>query len=428
MASYDILKISGRNEGAGIFASYHAYPYYPNFVSEDPLYRAFSDAQGQNSYLGYITDLRNHYADIPLVIAEFGVPSSWGSAHQSFSNMDHGGYSEIQQGEKNLRLLNNIFDAGCAGGFMFSWMDEWFKPTWIVAYLEAFGFLSGSATIPTRQLWHNLMSPEQNFGLITFKQEDILPFVSYQRNNNPGPVNSIEATNDNSMFYLNIETSASISLGDTIMIAFDTRSADTGESLLPNGKYLLNRSEFLLTLRAGDDTAFFSVTRAYDMNGLTPRFDLSDHLVQEFRSTVSDGSPWKIMQWINDGFELTSHYPGLLPAANSDAFAPGERVAVAWKDNMIKIRVPWTMMYFHDPTRMQVINGATTNDSGVSYEISSVLSDGIAISVYIKGSVTSTLSRYSWDSWLVVPPVDDIEKKSLHVVESGLPSIPDFAD
>ena len=175
--SIDISKINREDAQAGLFATYHAYPYYPNFISDQPSYQSFSDGQGPNSYLGYLNDLKNHYSDIPLVIGEFGVPSSWGSAHQSFSNMDHGGYSEIQQGEKNMRLMHNILDAGCAGGFMFSWMDEWFKPTWIVQYLEAFGFLSDGITIPTRQLWHNLTSPEQNFGLMKFTENDILPFV-----------------------------------------------------------------------------------------------------------------------------------------------------------------------------------------------------------------------------------------------------------
>ena len=96
----------------------------------------FSDGEGQNSYLGYLNDLKRPLCRNPAVIGEFGVPSSWGSAHQSFSNMHHGGYSEEQQGEKNIRMMNNIIDAGCAGGFMFSWMDEWFKPTWIVATLK----------------------------------------------------------------------------------------------------------------------------------------------------------------------------------------------------------------------------------------------------------------------------------------------------
>ena len=85
--------------------------------------------------------------------------------------MNHGGYSEQQQGEKNIRMMHNIINAGCAGGFMFSWMDEWFKPTWIVTYLEAYGLYSEGTIIPTRQLWHNLTSPEQNFGLVTFDQD-----------------------------------------------------------------------------------------------------------------------------------------------------------------------------------------------------------------------------------------------------------------
>ena len=36
------------------------------------------------------------------------------------------------------------------------------------------------------------------------------------------------------------------------------------------------------------DTALYNVTQAYDMNGLTPRFDLSDHSVQKFHSSVTD--------------------------------------------------------------------------------------------------------------------------------------------
>lgn len=32
-ASFDVYKIKGKSENAGLFATYHAYPYYPNFIS-----------------------------------------------------------------------------------------------------------------------------------------------------------------------------------------------------------------------------------------------------------------------------------------------------------------------------------------------------------------------------------------------------------
>jgi hypothetical protein len=427
-ASFDIYKIIGKDSQAGLFACYHAYPYYPNFISQQPSYQASFDDQGQNSYYGYLKDLKNHYSGIPVVIGEFGVPSSWGSAHQSFSNMNHGGYSELQQGEKNIRMMHNIINAGCAGGFMFSWMDEWFKPTWIVSYLEAYGFLSGDVTIPTRQLWHNLTSPEQNFGLVSFDQNETLPLIQYQMDKPSGPLNKTEATNDNRYLFLEIETAQNIIPGDSLMVAFDTYLSSTGESLLPNGHYLNNRSEFLLTMVFGNDTAIHHVTEAYDMNGLTPRFNLSNPAVQQYKSTMTDGASWKEMQWINDGSGLTRDYIGRVPMENASDFTPGQRTAVTWFGKKIKVRLPWTMLYFYDPTQMKVIDGAVSYDGGRSYDILTTLSDGIAVSIYYKGIVTSSTSRYKWTKWLVVPPTFVREKKSLQVVESGLAAFPRFAD
>jgi flagellar hook assembly protein FlgD len=428
IASFDIEKIEGRNQAPGIFACYHAYPYYPNFISEQPSYRAYSDAEGPNSYLGYLNDLKNHYTDIPLVIGEFGVPSSWGSAHQSYSNMNHGGYSEQQQGEKDIRMLHNIVDAGCAGGFIFAWMDEWFKPTWIVSYLEAYGFNSDGAFIPTRQLWHNLTSPEQNYGLIGFDQTNTDPFIGYNTDISSGSVDAIKATNDNSFFYVDIETSDNVTPGDTMMVAFDTYKGDVGESMFPGSGTLTNRSEFMLRMVFGNDSATHYVTQAYDMNGLTLRFNLSDPSVQKYKSTVSDGAPWDEMQWINDGYVLTTSDIGRLPMENRDNFTTGERTAVAWNGDKIRIRIPWTMLYFYDPTQMKVNDGAVSYDGGWNFTINTSISDGIALSVYYKGEVTSTTDRYNWSPWLVVPGTTQREKKSLQVVESGLTGFPYFAE
>jgi hypothetical protein len=428
VASFDLVKITGYDQNAGMFASYHAYPYYPNFISQEPAYQAYSDSEGKDSYLGYVTALKEHYGNMPLVIAEFGVPSSWGSAHQSYSNMNHGGYSEIQQGEKDMRMMNNILDAGCAGGFMFAWMDEWFKRTWIVLYLEAEGLKSGSGIIPTRQLWHNLASPEQCFGLLTFDQAEVPGYEPYTLDNPAGSLTSVKATHDNSFFYLELNTADDLTPSDDFMVAFDTYLGNTGESTLPGGAVVSNRAEFLLTFALDDDTAMHHVTQAYDMNGLTVRFNLTDPVVQKFKSTITDGEPWNLMKWINDGFELTVDELGKVPVEHSASFTHGNRAAVAWSGKTVRIRIPWTMLYFNDPTQMMVNDGAVSYDGGYNFEIFTTASDGIAVSVLHDGAVVNTAGRYRWPTWLIVPPTVIREKASMQVIRDGLAAIPDYAD
>ncbi|MDX9772645.1 MAG: T9SS type A sorting domain-containing protein [Bacteroidales bacterium] len=427
VASFDITKITV-NGGPGLFASYHAYPYYPNFISQEPSYQGYSDSEGPDSYLGYLTAMKNHYSGMPLVIAEFGVPSSWGSAHQSYSDMHHGGYSEIQQGEKNMRMMHNMLDAGCAGGFMFAWMDEWFKRTWIVLYQEAYGVNSGSETIPTRQLWHNETSPEQCFGLLAFDQESIPEYIEYNTDAPAGPIASVKATHDEGFFYLEINSSAGLNPSDEFMVAFDTYLGNTGESEFPGGAAATNRAEFLLTFTLEDDTALHHVTQAYDLNGLTIRFNLTDPDLQKYRSTVTDGAPWDLMRWTNDGFELTYQDIGKMPLEHAESFTDGNRAAVAWNDRKIKIRLPWTMLHFYDPTQRMVNDGAVSYDGGYNFEIITKESDGIAVSIDYNGTVTNSTNRYSWPKWLIVPSTVEREKASLHIIEEGLEDIPDYVN
>jgi hypothetical protein len=424
VASFDMAKINGYDQNAGMFVSYHAYPYYPNFISQQPSYQAYSDSEGKNSYLGYLTALKAHYGNIPLVIAEFGVPSSWGSAHQSFSNMHHGSYSEIQQGEKDMRMMNNILDTGCAGGFIFAWMDEWFKRTWIVLYLEAEGVESGSGIIPTRQLWHNEASPEQCFGLIAFQQKDVPEMEAYDLDLPQDPFTSVKVTHDESFFYLELNTAEALSPDDKLMVAFDTYRGNTGESTLPGGDIISNRAEFLLTLTLDDDTAMHHVTQAYDMNGLTVRFNLTDPVVQKYKSTLTDGAPWNLMKWINDGFEMTIDEIGKVPVEHASSFSSGNRAAVAWNGKTIKIRMPWTMLYFNDPTQMRVNDGAVSYDGGYNFDILTTVSDGIAVSIDYNGVVVNSANRYRWPTWLIVPPTAVREKASLQIIHDGLAVIP----
>src|SRR3972149_11188374 len=101
----------------------------------DPEYKRATDERGRNNYAGYLRALKAHHGDQPVVIGEFGVPTSRGSAHLQPQGMHHGGHTEKEQGEIDARLFRNIRDAGLAGGMLFSWMDEGFKRNWLVLKL-----------------------------------------------------------------------------------------------------------------------------------------------------------------------------------------------------------------------------------------------------------------------------------------------------
>ena len=151
---------------AGTFAAYHVYPYYPPLLNETPEYRNYIDHRGEpNSYAGYLNDLVGA-TDHPLLVAEFGVPSSRGIAQRDVHGRDHGRHTETEQGEIVAAMYEDIQEAGAAGGMVFSWQDEWFKRTW---NLDEF-------SDPNRRpYWSNVQTPEQGFGLLTFDPDGAVP-------------------------------------------------------------------------------------------------------------------------------------------------------------------------------------------------------------------------------------------------------------
>jgi hypothetical protein len=144
----------------GYFASYHVYPYYPDFLNLEPGYAAHRDRHGACNYAGYLADLRAHTPDLPLLIAEYGIPTSRGIAHVQPQGLHHGGASDAEQGRQIARLLEDIEDAGCAGSLLFALFDEWFKVNWLVWKNER--------PRDRDPLWHNLMDAEEGYGLIAF--------------------------------------------------------------------------------------------------------------------------------------------------------------------------------------------------------------------------------------------------------------------
>lgn len=140
----------------GQFASYHIYPYYPDYYS-------FLKEHEENTYVQYLKAINDHHT-MPVVISEFGVPSSRGMAAYEVSlGRNQGGMSETEQGEALISMYEDIMEAGSAGGIVFTWQDEWFKRTWNTMT---------NVDLTATPYWSDYQTNEQYFGLLSFDTGD----------------------------------------------------------------------------------------------------------------------------------------------------------------------------------------------------------------------------------------------------------------
>ncbi|PKQ63872.1 hypothetical protein BZG02_07590 [Labilibaculum filiforme] len=398
-SSIDLANLNITGAPAGFFLSYNAYPYYPNFISEDPVYQQYFDTRGSNSYLGYITDLKNHYQNFPVLIAEIGTPSSWRAAYCSTSGMNHGGNSEVEQGLNFLRLLDNIKEANCAGAIEFSWIDEWFKRTWIT---DPFDF-----NPEARILWHNVTAAEQNYGLIAFRQAET-HYTDLENFGKNKPITKVMSAANFDYFKLRLKLQNELSNIDTIWVAIDTYDATLGESILPNGTTITNRAEFALQITS--DSAKLFVTQAYDLYGIWHGVSEDKQL---YHSIPTDGAPWNLVRWKNNNSSLKVQYIGNLKTRRSE-LPPSSLDAVVISNDSIDIRLPWSLLQITDPANTKVMN-----DERSTKETEEAISDGIALTILHNNVLLEGNNRFLW-SWGTPSNYVEVKKQSYYITKDGL--------
>ena len=441
----DLANIDISKAPAGVFYSFHAYPYYPDFISEDTAYRNWSDSSGANSYLGYLAALRNHYDGRPVIIAEYSVPSSWGNVHSAHSAMHHGGHDETAQGRYGSRMLQNISDVQMGGGMLFAWLDEWWKPTWLT---NEFDF-----PFNRRAYWHNIMAPEQNYGLIGFKPDP----PSYSNLTWTGTnITSVKVAADTSFYRLLLGLASSLSSSDEVLIALDTYDdsstpAVLGETKISNSQSshiggtpvtTSQGSEFLLRIYYDDGAwqAQLYVGKDYDLYGLYG----SEH-ISNLRSPSTPTNDWNKVVWKTNYTDYSSvSYSSFYATESNYKFQAGQlrvrpvggnvtsKDAVILQSNQIEILLPWGLLQFTDPARHLVFHDdpATTSTWQDPYTTT-----GIAQAIIFNGSLEGETSRYLWSKWFTnaaanpqtepMPAYSETIKQSYYIYKEAITSIGD---
>jgi len=240
---------------AGYFASFHAYPYYPDFMVLDPGYNRASSSLGRSNYFGYLRELKAHHPGMPVVISEYGVPGSMGSAHLQPQGWHHGGHDEASMAEADARLTREIAESGMAGGAIFAWIDEWFKKNWIVIDFEI--------PLERNRLWLNRLDAEQHYGMLTEEPGEVVRGATLADRASAWaarpvlyrtPQGVVRAAVDEAYLWVEVET-ADGRAPDELYLGFDVVKPDAGDFRWPGrvGERLPVGIEFALHATRGGE-------------------------------------------------------------------------------------------------------------------------------------------------------------------------------
>jgi tetratricopeptide (TPR) repeat protein len=369
---------------AGLFASYHAYPYYPDFLVLDPGYATARTDEGPSNYVGYLRELVAYHGDIPVVISEYGVPSSRGNAHLQPQGWHHGGHDEAAQAAINARLTRDIAVSGAAGAGIFALIDEWFKKNWLVIDFER--------PAERNRLWLNALDAEQHYGLIAMRPgaRDSAITVDGTRDDWAGrtplyvrasgasdvaPARRLDAFwvhADEAYLYLRLDVGAVDFAAARYLVGIDSYDARLGDSRLPHsGTASPVGLEFVLDL-AAPEAARLLVDRPYAPYREAPIRGSQPPLTQSvynrpFRTRANaDGLYDSVFVTPNrrtigrDGrvYAAQRLERNLLRHARQD-----ESTLADWfadrNTRSIEVRIPWGMLHVLDPSSHQVLFGAT---------------------------------------------------------------------
>ncbi len=370
---------------AGLFASYHAYPYYPDFMVLDPAYDLAQAPDGPSAYFGYLKELVAHHDDMPVLISEYGVPSSRGMAHWQPQGWHHGGHDERAQADIDARLTRDIHAAGAAGAVLFAAIDEWFKKNWLVIDFEY--------PLERNRLWLNPLDAEQNYGIVAMRSGSRDSTISidgrsadwrgtlplYHGDAGLGDalrLRSLTVRSDEAYVYLRLDVGRIDWQRAHYLIGIDTYRRDLGDTRFP---YTNSSSsvgfEFMLELR-GPDKSRLLVDSPYNLYRVLNSYRVYN---RPFRTRPNADGVYDSMLVTSNRRRIGRNrvvYPahtydrGLLRHARESETTLADWFADTLTKT-IEIRLPWGMLHVMDPSSHTVLYG-----DSASGEVAGTTTDG----------------------------------------------------
>ncbi|MBK6088483.1 family 2 glycosyl transferase [Ruminococcus difficilis] len=411
-ATVNTENIKFRNFDPGMFVSYHIYPYYPDSLNYQEDYLSNKDSEGKvDTYSAYLKDLKLVHT-LPMLVAEFGIPTSRGMGHESVMGYNQGHVDENAQGAMLTGMIDSIYDTGYAGGLVFTWQDEWFKRTWNNVMFDI---------ADRRPFWSNIQTTEQCFGILAFD-----PGAKYTVSYPDGDLSewdNAEATvtndqgdlyvrSDERYVYIMVKAKDYDFNNDTLYIPINTISGQ-GNTKAPDDKLTFDEgADFLIKLHGASDSHIY-VDRYYDAfnyHFVESRI-LSDFPVLKDSDKKDSGNFDEMMMCYGynlkvggTGVEVPdkAYETGKLQYGNGNPESEdyASLTDFCYGNGGVELRIPWQLLNVMDPSSKQQMGDFQEEqvftpqdfnafDFGFGYT-----SDDKALSISLSGS-------YTYDEWTI---------------------------
>lgn len=372
---------------SGQFASYHVYPYYPdylNYIDDWSVYgidrAAYATENGMvNTYRAYLTMLADHHT-MPVIISEFGVSTGRGMAQWDHNtNRNQGNMSEQEQGQALVDCWEDLMAAGCDGGCVFSWQDEWFKRTWNTMY---------AVDLKRTPYWSDYQTNEQYFGLLSFDpgKETSICYVD-------GDISewseedvvaeqdgvSVSMKYDEKFIYFLVHKDGLDFENETLYLPIDT-TPKSGSSYCEDYNLLFDRAaDFLLVLNGRWNSRLLVQERyeslrstyaenvyGYDTYQKDYLPDLDSPVFVDIDMILQTAT---LLLYEDRTARAETHETGRLTYGNANPDSPDFNSLADFIQNgdYIEVKLPWQLLNFADPSRMEIHDDYYDENYGVAY-------------------------------------------------------------
>ncbi|WP_434796973.1 hypothetical protein [Terrisporobacter vanillatitrophus] len=335
----------------GIVVSYNVYPSYSQIKEYE---------YNLEEYFKNI----NNYHSIPVIISEFGVPSSR-VGNDFIKNNKNEKTNEEEQGNSLVEIYRAIKNSKCAGSFIFEFQDSWNRSSWNT---------KESKILDRSIYWSDAQTYSQSFGLMSFDpgkdESESYPDKSIKEWNKDDIVNrnkelSLSMKNDEKYIYFIVESSGKIDLSKKKLYIDLDITPKSGSKVSSQFDLEFERPvDFIININGKENSRVyvheyyneFNFYENKEENQQRPDLIKDKVDVDKFSKIFIEVRKKMYIERLNDFVDKADYETGKLVYGNGN---PNNKDYNSSADfymdkKYIEIRIPWALLNFMDPSTTKI--------------------------------------------------------------------------